>query len=89
MDDISCLDAYSLHRSTKLCAMAVFVVWTCQKNIREQRYPHGPDSTGYQTTRTPKEDLAPTYQGIHGGRGCYPGCGPEPDGVEKKDNADP
>ena len=36
-----------------------------------------------------KEDMAPTDQGRHDGRGCYPGCCPRPEGVEKKDKADP
>ena len=43
----------------------------------------------YQTTRAPQEDMAPTDEGRHGGRGCYPGCGPRPEGVEKEDKADP
>ena len=33
----------------------------------------------------PQQDMAPTDQGRHDGRGCYPGCGPRPEGVEKKD----
>ena len=33
--------------------------------------------------------MAPTDEGRHDGRGCYPGCGPRPEGVEKKDKADP
>ena len=35
-----------------------------------------------------QEDMAPTDQGRHDGRGCYPGYGPRPDGVEK-DKTDP
>ena len=48
-----------------------------------------PGHTWYQTTRTPQEDVAPTNQGRHDGRGCYPGCGPRPDGMETDDKADP
>ena len=33
--------------------------------------------------------MAPTDEGRHGGRGCYQGCGPRPEGVEKEDKADP
>ena len=33
--------------------------------------------------------MAPSDEGRHGGRGCYPGCGPRPEGVEKEDKADP
>ena len=67
--------------------MDVFVGWTCPKKRCEQRHPQsdGPDSTGYKTTRIPKEDMASTEEGSHDGRGCYPGCGPRPEGVEKKD----
>ena len=43
----------------------------------------------YQTTRKPQEDVAPTIEGRHDGRGCDPGCGPRPDGVETEDKADP
>ena len=39
--------------------------------------------------RTPQEDMAPTDEGRHGGRGCYTGRGPRPEGLEKKDKADP
>ena len=35
-----------------------------------------------------QEDMAPTDQGRHDGRGCYPGYGPRPEGVEK-DKTDP
>ena len=48
----------------------------------------GPGNTRYQTTKSSQEDMAPTDQGRHDGRGCYPGCGPRPEGVEK-DEADP
>ena len=56
-----------------------------------QRHPQSdePDHTWYQTTRTPQEDVAPTTEGRHDGRGCYPGHGPRPDGVETEDKADP
>ena len=37
----------------------------------------------------PQEDVAPTTEGRHDGRGCYPGHGPRPDGVETEDKADP
>ena len=33
--------------------------------------------------------MTPADQGRHDGRGCYPGCGPRPEGVETKDKADP
>ena len=48
-----------------------------------------PDNTRYQTTRTSQEDVAPTIEGRHDGRGCYPGRGHRPDGVETEDKADP
>ena len=66
------------------------LVWTCQKNRCEQRHPQsdGPGNTGYQTTRTSQENMAPTDEGRHDERGCYPGYGPEPR-VEKRDKADP
>ena len=35
-----------------------------------------------------QEDMAPTDHGRHDGRGCYPGYGPRPEGVEK-DKTDP
>ena len=65
--------------------------YTCPKQRYEQRQlsDDGPGNTRYQTTRTPQEDMAPTDEGRYGGRGCYPGCGPRPAGVEKKGNADP
>ena len=44
---------------------------------------------GTRRTRTPQEDMVTTGGGRHDGRGCYPGCGPRPEGVEKKENADP
>ena len=49
----------------------------------------GAGNTRYQTTRVPQEDMAPTNQGRHDVRRCYPGCGPRPEGVEEKDKADP
>ena len=51
-----------------------------------QRHPlsDGAGNTRYQTTRAPQEDMAPTDEGRHGGCGCYPGCGPRPEGVEKE-----
>ena len=49
----------------------------------------GAGTTRYQTTRAPQEDMAPTNQGRHDVRRCYPGCGPRPEGVEEKDKADP
>ena len=66
------------------------LVWTCPKKRCEQRHPQsdGPGNTRYQTTRVPQEDMAPTDEGRHDRRGCYPGCGPRPEGVEK-DRADP
>ena len=64
--------------------------WTCPETRCGQRHPQSdePGNTRYLTTRTSQEDMAPTNQGRHDGRGCYPGCGPRPEGVEKKDNAD-
>ena len=60
-------------------------------NKRQDNHPQsdGAGNTRYQTTRAPQEDMAPTDEGRHGGRGCYPGCGPRPEGVEKEDKADP
>ena len=57
----------------------------------KQRHPQsdGAGNTRYQTTRAPQEDMAPTNQGRHDVRRCYPGCGPRPEGVEEKDKADP
>ncbi len=40
-------------------------------------------------TRTTQEDMAPTDEGRHDGRGCYPGCRPRPEGVETEDKTDP
>ena len=67
------------------------LVWTCPETRCGQRHPQSdePGHTWYQTTRTPQEDVEPTTEGRHDGRGCYPGCGPRPDGVETEDNADP
>ena len=67
------------------------LVWTCLESRCKQRHPQsdGAGNTRYQTTRTSQEDMAPTDQGRHDGLGCYPGCGPRPEEVEKKDNADP
>ena len=67
------------------------LVWTCPKKRSEQRHRQsdGPGNTRYQTTRTSQEDMAPTNKGRHDERGCYPGCGPRPERVEKKDKADP
>ena len=39
--------------------------------------------------RTSQEDMAPTDEGRHDGRGCYPGYGPRPERVETKGRADP
>ena len=67
------------------------LVWTCPETRSKQRHPKsdGAGNSRYQTTRTSQEDMAPTDQGRHGWRGCYPGRGPRPEGVEKKDKADP
>ena len=67
------------------------LVWTCPETRCNQRHPQsdGAGNTRYQMTRAPQEDMAPTDEGRHGGRGCYPGCGPRPEGVEKEDKADP
>ena len=67
------------------------LVWTCPETRCKQRHPQSdaPGNARYQTTRTSQEDMAPTDQGRHNGRGCYPGCSPRPEGVDKKDNADP
>ena len=66
-------------------------VWTCPETRVKQRHlqSSGPGNTRCQTTRTSQEDMAPTYQGRHDGRGCDPVCGPRPEGVETKDKADP
>ena len=63
------------------------LVWTCPETRGQQRHPQsdGAGNTGYQTTRTSQDDLAPTNQGRHDGSGCYPGCGPRPERVETKD----
>ena len=37
----------------------------------------------------PQEDTAPTDEGRHDRHGCYPVCGPRPEGVEKEHKADP
>ena len=65
--------------------------WTCPETRCNQRHPQsdGAGNTRYQTTRAPQEDMPPTDEGRHGGRGCYPRCGPRPEGVEKEDKADP
>ena len=67
------------------------LVWTCSETRCNQRHPQsdGAGNTRYQTTRAPQEDMAPTDEGRHGGRGCYPRSGPRPEGVEKEDKADP
>ena len=66
-------------------------VWTCPETRCNQRHPQsdGAGNARYQTTRAPQEDMAPTYEGRHGGRGFYPRCGPRPEEVEKEDKADP
>ena len=63
------------------------LVRTCPETRCKHRHPQsdGAGNTRYQTTRTSQEDMAPTDQGRHDGRECYPGCGPRPGGVEKKD----
>ena len=67
------------------------LVWTCSETRCNQRHPQsdGAGNTRYQTTRAPQEDMAPTDEGRHDGRGCYLGCGPRPEGVEKEDKAEP
>ena len=67
------------------------LVWASPETRCRQRHPQsdGAGNTRYQTMRTPQEDMAPTDQGRHDGRGCYPRCGPRPEGVEKEDKADP
>ena len=66
------------------------LVWTCPETKCKQRHPQsGAGNTRYQTTRAPQEDMAPTDEGRHDGRGCYPGRGPRPEGVDKKVKADP
>ena len=50
---------------------------------------YGAGNTRDQTTRTSQEDMTPSNQGRHDGHGCYPGCGPRPERVEKKEKADP
>ena len=53
--------------------------WTCPKKRCEQRHPHsyGPGNT--RRRDAPRRHMAPTYEGRHDGRGCYPGCGPRPE----------
>ena len=67
------------------------LVWTCPETRCGQCHSHSdePGNTRYQTTRTPQEDVEPTTEGRHDGRGCDPGYGPRPDGVETEDKADP
>ena len=67
------------------------LVWTCPETRFTQRHPQseGADNSRYQTTRTCQEDFAQKDQGRYDGHGCYQGCGPRPEGVEKKDKADP
>ena len=67
------------------------LVWTCPETRGKQRLPQsdGAGNTRYKTTRTSQEDMTPADQGSHDGCGCYPGCGPRREGVEKKDKADP
>ena len=64
------------------------LVWTCPETRCGQCHPQSdePGHTWYQTTRTPQEDVEPTTEGRHDGRGCDPGYGPRPDGVETEDN---
>ena len=45
--------------------------------------------SGTRRRGRPRDDIVPTDEGRHDERGCYPGCGPRPEGVEKKDKADP
>ena len=67
------------------------LVWTCPETRCGQCHSHSdePGHTWYQTTRTPQEDVEPTTEGRHDGRGCDPGYGPRPDGVETEDKAVP
>ena len=67
------------------------LVWTCPETRCGQCHSQSdePGHTWYQTTRTPQEDVEPTTEGRHDGRGCDPGYGPRPDGVETEDKADP
>ena len=67
------------------------LVWTCPETRCGQRHPQSdePGHTMYHTTRMPQEDVAPTDQGRHDGRGFYQGRGPRPDRVDTKDKTDP
>ena len=67
------------------------LIRTCPETRRKQRHPQndGPGNIRYQTMRTSQEDMAPTNQGRHDRSRCYSGCGPRPEGVEKKDKVDP
>ena len=67
------------------------LVCTCPETRCKQRHSQidGAGNTRCHTTRTSQEDMAPTNQGRHDGRGCYPGCGPRLERVEKKDTANP
>ena len=66
------------------------LVRSCPETRLKQRHPQsdGAGNTRYLTTRASREDMAPTNQGRHDGRGCYPGCGPRPKRVETKDTTD-
>ena len=69
----------------------LYLSQTCPETRCGQCHSHSdePGHTWYQTTRTPQEDVEPTTEGRHDGRGCDPGYGPRPDGVETEDKADP
>ena len=69
------------------------MVWPYPETRCKQRHSQsdGPDKTRNQTTRTSRlpRRHGTTDEGRHDGRGYYPICGHRPEGVEKKDKADP
>ena len=67
------------------------LVRACPETRRKQRHTQSDvaGNTRCQTTRTAQEDMEPSDQGRHDGRGCDPGCGPRPKRVETNDKADP
>ena len=66
---------YTFHRSTRLCAVAVFVGLDMFRDEMRTTSPAEwwtwPYLVGYQTTRTPQEDVEATLEGRHDGN-VYP-----------------
>ena len=81
---------YTFHRSTRLCRLRWFGhVQRRDANNVTRTVMDLAISVRPQTTRTPQEDMATTYEGRHDWRGCYPGRGHRPEGVEYKHKATP